>query len=53
MASTQPKTIAPDALAVHALDLLRQHNITHLLVAHHNQYVGILHLHDLVKEGLI
>lgn len=53
LASPHPKTIAPDALAVHALDLLRQHDITHLLVANDNQYVGILHLHDLVKEGLI
>jgi arabinose-5-phosphate isomerase len=53
LASVHPKTIAPDALAVHALDLLRQHDITHLVVTQDNQYVGILHLHDLVKEGLI
>ncbi len=48
-----PKTIEPEALAVNALDLLRKHDITHLVVVSGNQYVGILHLHDLVKEGLI
>ncbi|TAD87706.1 MAG: KpsF/GutQ family sugar-phosphate isomerase [Bacteroidetes bacterium] len=51
--STNPKTIAPEALAITALDLMRQSNITHLVVMQQQQYVGILHLHDLVKEGLI
>lgn len=51
--SRNPKQIGPDELAVNALDLLRRHDITHLLVSHNNQYLGILHLHDLVKEGLI
>lgn len=48
-----PKTIDPDAMAMHALDVLRQYDITHLVVLANNQYVGILHLHDLVKEGLL
>ncbi|MBC8033408.1 MAG: KpsF/GutQ family sugar-phosphate isomerase [Chitinophagaceae bacterium] len=48
-----PKTIHPDELAVQALDLLRKHSITHLVVAEGRKYSGILHLHDLVKEGLI
>lgn len=51
--SRQPKTTTPDTLAVQALDVLRQYDITHLVVVANNQYVGILHLHDLVKEGLI
>ncbi|HMP91911.1 MAG TPA: KpsF/GutQ family sugar-phosphate isomerase [Phnomibacter sp.] len=51
--SRQPYQINPEALAVEALDKLRRHNITHLIVSRHNQYLGILHLHDLVKEGLI
>jgi arabinose-5-phosphate isomerase len=51
--STQPKSIGPDAMAVVALDIMRTHDITHLVVAHNNQFIGILHLHDLVKEGLI
>ena len=36
-----------------ALDKLRQYDITHLVVVKDNQYLGILHLHDLVREGLI
>jgi arabinose-5-phosphate isomerase len=48
-----PKTIGPNELAVQALDLLRQHGITQLAVTTGDQYLGILHLHDLVKEGLL
>ena len=49
-----PKTIGPDELAVSALDLLRKKEITQLAVVGDNgQYLGIIHLHDLIKEGLI
>lgn len=48
-----PKTIAPDELAVTALDLLRKKEITQLAVTENGLYLGIIHLHDLVKEGLI
>ncbi|HSC54591.1 MAG TPA: KpsF/GutQ family sugar-phosphate isomerase [Phnomibacter sp.] len=51
--SRNPKWIEPGALAVEALDKLRQFDITHLIVSTNNQYVGILHLHDLIKEGLL
>lgn len=49
----QPKTIEAESLAVNALDLMRQHNITQLIVLDNNLYVGVIHLHDLIKEGLI
>ncbi|RYD52056.1 MAG: KpsF/GutQ family sugar-phosphate isomerase [Sphingobacteriales bacterium] len=49
-----PKTIDADALAVEALDLLRTHDITQLVVLDASgAYVGILHLHDLVREGIL
>jgi arabinose-5-phosphate isomerase len=49
-----PKTIGPDELAVSALDLLRKKEITQLAVVGDNGvYLGIIHLHDLIKEGLI
>ncbi len=48
-----PKTIGPDKLAVNALDLMREHEITHLAVIEKDQYIGMIQLHDLVKEGLI
>jgi arabinose-5-phosphate isomerase len=51
--SASPKTIVQDALAVHALDNMRKHNITQLLVAEDKKYVGVIHLHDLIREGLI
>lgn len=47
------KSIAPDALAVDALALMRQHSISQLLVVENGQYLGMVHLHDLVREGLL
>ena len=51
--SHSPRQISPDALAVEALEHMRKNDITHLVVSENNHYIGILHLHDLVKEGLI
>ena len=48
-----PITIDADALAVEALDILRTHDITQLIVTDEFQYRGFIHLHDLVKEGII
>lgn len=48
-----PKTIGPDELAVTALDLLRKKEITQLAVTDNGLYLGIIHLHDLIREGLI
>ncbi len=48
-----PKTIEPDELAVEALDLMRKSDISLLLVTNGNKYLGIIHLHDLIREGLI
>lgn len=48
-----PKTIESDELAVDALDLMRKKNITQLIVTTNNRYAGIVHLHDLVREGII
>jgi arabinose-5-phosphate isomerase len=51
--SRNPKTIVPDTLAVNALDQMRKHEITQLAVTKNGEYLGIIHLHDLIKEGLI
>lgn len=51
--SCNPKTIAADVLAIYALDEMRKHNISQLVVEDKNKYGGIIHLHDLVKEGII
>ena len=51
--SRDPKTIQEDALAVEALQLMRANSITQLIVADGQRYLGIIHLHDLVREGLV
>lgn len=51
--SKSPKTIEADALAVDALDKMRKNNITQLIVVNNETYTGVIHLHDLIREGLI
>jgi len=51
--TTSPKSIFSDRLAVDALDVMRKNNITQLLVIEDEKYSGIIHLHDLVREGII
>ena len=48
-----PKTIASDVLAIEALDVLESYGITQLLVEDEGEYKGVIHLHDLIKEGII
>lgn len=49
-----PKTINADTLAVKALNLMRQYSITQLIVTNkQKKYLGFIHLHDLIREGLI
>jgi arabinose-5-phosphate isomerase len=51
--TANPKTIDSDELAVTALDMMRKHEITQLLVMKDGNYLGMIHLHDLLKEGFI
>lgn len=48
-----PKTVQADDLAVHALEVMRGYNITQIPVCQGETYVGMIHLHDLIREGLI
>ena len=48
-----PRTIPPDTLLVNALSLMRRNNITQLLVVDHNLYKGVIHLHDILREGIL
>jgi len=50
---TNPIKIQKDELAVNALVLLRKNHITQVIVTEGNLYAGIVHLHDLLKEGII
>lgn len=51
--TANPKTIGPEELAIDALDALRKNAITQLAVIENGRYLGIVHLHDLIREGLI
>jgi arabinose-5-phosphate isomerase len=51
--SSKPTTIQHDALAVEALEILRSKDISQLPVMDGTQYAGFIHIHDLVKEGII
>jgi arabinose-5-phosphate isomerase len=51
--TSNPKTIDSKSLAVNALEIMRNKNITQLIVTRDKKYFGIIHLHDLIKEGII
>lgn len=47
-----PKCIAPQTLAVEALDMMRKKQITNLFVVENGTYLGVVHIHDIIKEGI-
>ena len=51
--SKSPKTIDEQTLVSDALEIMRKSNITQLLVLDGSTYVGIIHLHDILREGII
>jgi arabinose-5-phosphate isomerase len=51
--TAQPKTVDADALAVEALDLMRVHDITRLVVTSGRRYLGFIDLNNLIREGII
>ncbi len=51
--TADPKSIEEQELAVNALELIREHNITQLVVTKEGKYAGFVHLHDMVREGLL
>lgn len=51
--SSNPKRIQEDAMAIEAMELMEMNEISQLLVEHNGKYAGVVHIHDLVKEGII
>lgn len=50
----QPKSVTSDTYAVEAMDKMQKSNITQLVVTDkEGQYKGVLHLHDIIREGII
>jgi arabinose-5-phosphate isomerase len=51
--SVNPKTISKDEFAIRALNLMRNHNITQLVALDKGKIAGFVHIHDLMKEGIV
>ena len=51
--SASPKTIDNDAMAVDAMDVLETNGISQLLAEENGTYSGVVHLHNLIREGII
>lgn len=51
--SSNPKRIDYNAMAIDALDIMETNNISQLLVEKNGKYAGVIHIHNLIKEGII
>ncbi len=51
--TVNPKSIDEQSLVIDALGLMRKYNITQLPVVNQGIYHGIIHLHDIIKEGIL
>jgi len=51
--SKNPKTIKPETFAINAFEIMRKNNITSLIVSENKKYYGIVHIHDMLKEGFV
>jgi arabinose-5-phosphate isomerase len=48
-----PKTISIDTLAVDAMEMMEVHQVSQLIAEENGTYKGIVHIHDLIKEGIL
>lgn len=53
MMNYNPKTISSEAFATEALAIMQEKNITQLVVLENEKAVGFIHLHDLLREGIV
>ncbi|MBN3583216.1 KpsF/GutQ family sugar-phosphate isomerase [Algoriphagus aestuarii] len=51
--TVQPKIISKDEFAIRALNLMKHHNITQLVAMDGEKIAGFVHIHDLMKEGIV
>ncbi len=51
--TVNPKTISSDEFAIRALNLMRNHNITQLVAMDGDKIAGFVHIHELMKEGIV
>jgi len=48
-----PKTITQETLAAKAIQVMEEHSITSLIVSSENGIDGVIHLHDILKAGIV
>ncbi len=48
-----PKKVSSDTLAADAFNIMSSNNITQLIITEKGKYSGMIHLHDLIKEGIV
>ena len=48
-----PKTITQETLAAKAIQVMEEHSITSLVVSNENEIEGVIHLHDILKAGIV
>ena len=53
LASTEPKTMEASTLASHAAQWMQKHGISQVIVLDSGTYIGMVHIHDCVREGLV
>ncbi len=51
--SKNPRTMEKDSMAVDALQLMQKNNISQLIITDKGKYLGFVHLHDLIREGIL
>ncbi|MCD4745136.1 MAG: CBS domain-containing protein, partial [Bacteroidales bacterium] len=51
--TSNPETIEVKTLVIDALSIMRKKNITQILVVDGTKYLGVIHLHDILKEGIL
>jgi len=51
--SSDPKTITADSMAVQAREFMEEKNISQLIAVDENGYAGVVHIHDLIREGIV
>lgn len=51
--TVNPKMITSNDMVVDALNIMEDFSITQLIVTNEDQYMGVIHLHDILKEGIV
>ena len=51
--NSSPKIVNDDELATHSLKVMQHNNISQIIVVKDDKYKGIVHIHDILKEGLV